>query len=70
MRRNGINTTIKFRLENSRVRGEKENCLMLLKRSGILDPLCVTRKRNVAGQIGSILSEGLHTWSINFYKVF
>lgn len=58
---------IKFRLENSRVR-EKENYLMLLKGSGILDPLCVTRKRNVAVEIGSMLSEGLHTWSINFYK--
>lgn len=59
---------IKFRLENSRLR-EKEKYLMLLKGSGVLDPLCVTRRRNVTGEIGSILSEGLHTWSINFYKV-
>lgn len=67
MGRHRINMAIKFRLENSRVR-EKENYLMLLKGSGILDPLCVTRKRNVAVGIGSMLSEGLHTWSINFYK--
>lgn len=40
---------------------EKEYDLVLLKGSGILDPLCVTRKRNVTGEIGSILSEGLYT---------
>lgn len=44
MGRNGINMAIKFRVEKSRVR-EKENDLMLLKGSGILDPSCVTRKK-------------------------
>lgn len=51
---------MKFRLEDSRVR-EKEYDLVLLKGSGILHPLCVTRKINVTGKIGSILSEGLDT---------
>jgi len=32
MRRNGINTTIKFRLENSRVRGGKRKLLNALKK--------------------------------------
>lgn len=56
---------INFRLENSRVRGKRKSCDAVERVRCFGSFMCYKKKKFT----GEILTEGLHSRSINFYKV-